>query len=122
AEAGLGDRVTSALELAIAFPAVSGAEMASDHPYPDDVETDERADLAFVRRQRADALAALRRVPITLFRPRFSRRPGVAALLAAALLVPAVLLPNPQDTVIAHNRAVRDEATKQATKVEEVAK
>ena len=80
AEGGLGDRVSSALELAVGFPASATppAEDASldvphDGPFDEAVEADR-----FVRRQRRDALAALRTVP-SLFKPRFSRSPALAS-------------------------------------------
>ena len=38
------------------------------------------------------------------------------------LLIPAVLLPNPQDAVIALNRQVREEAQRQAQRIDDVAK
>ena len=87
-EGGLGDRVSSALELAVGFP-------GSATPPADDLDLDASVaavdELAetdrFVRRQRRDALAKLRTAP-ALFKPRFSRHPALAALVAVALLVP----------------------------------
>ena len=122
AEGGLGDRVSSALELAVGFPA-SATPLADDTvldtpnegPFDEAVESDR-----FVRRQRRDALAALRVVP-TLFKPRLSRAPALAALVATALLAPVLLLPNPQDAVIAQQRDVREAADRQADRLEELA-
>ena len=78
AEGHLGDRVSSALELAVGFPASATppAEDASldvphEGPFDEAVEADR-----FVRRQRRDALVALRTVP-SLFKPRFSRSPAL---------------------------------------------
>ena len=42
----------------------------------------------FVRRQRRDAVGALRIAPPNLFRPRFSRQPAAIALAATLLIVP----------------------------------
>jgi hypothetical protein len=120
-EGRLGDRVSSALSLAVAFPAVAGPAdptvAETDEPVTDVAETER-----FVRRQRLDALAALRVAPPNLFRPRLSRQPAAVALVAALLLVPFVLLPNGQDQAIAAARANRDEAIKQATRIEQIAK
>ena len=76
----------------------------------------------FVRRQRRDALGRLHATDPGLFGPRLARRPGLVALVAAALVIPAALLPNPQDLVIAQNRQVREEAAQQAERIDEVAK
>ena len=77
-KAGLGDRVSSALELAVGFPASAtpladeaALDVPADGPFDEAAETDR-----FVRRQRRDALAALRAAP-SLFRPRFSRSPAL---------------------------------------------
>ena len=80
------------------------------------------AETRFVRRQRRDALTRLRAVQPNLFRPRLARRPAGTAILAAALMIPAVLLPNPMDLVIQQNRQVREEAQHQADRIEEIAK
>ena len=125
AEAGLGDRVSSALELAVAFPATarptapddaeSGGSGSSATATDDQAETDR-----FVRRQRRDALAALRRAP-AVFPPRFSRSPAVAALAAGLLLVPVLALPNPQDAVIAQQQDIREAADRQADRLDDLA-
>ena len=98
AEAHLGDRVASSLALAAAFPDYAGPR-ADESPTPsgDDGGDETREAEAFVRRQRADAASSLRIAPPNLFRPRLSRRPAAAVLVASLLLVPLVLLPNPQD-------------------------
>ena len=76
----------------------------------------------FVRRQRLDAVRALRIAPINLFRPRLAHRPAGIALAAALLIVPLTILPNIQDVRIAEARANRDEAVKQAARIDEIAK
>ncbi|HXI82205.1 MAG TPA: hypothetical protein VNM34_15465, partial [Verrucomicrobiae bacterium] len=120
AEGRLGDRVSSALSLASAFPMLAGP------PEPEDTaaaQVDDAGDVAeaerFVRRQRLDALAALRIVSASLFRPRLAHRPAAVLLMAGLLIVPLVLLPNPQDTAIADSRANRDEARKQADHIDQ---
>jgi hypothetical protein len=124
AEARLGDRVSSALSLAAAFPALAGPAPVLDES--DEGGPDEGGDAAeterFVRRQRVDALAVLRVASAALFRPRLARRPAAVALMATLLIVPLVLLPNPQDQAIADARANRDEARKQADHVDQIAK
>src|SRR4051794_18691228 len=70
AEGGLGDRVSSALELAVAFPDSAGPraddEEAEDaEPFDEAAETDR-----FVRRQRRDAGRSIGMAPTGLFRPR----------------------------------------------------
>ena len=82
---------------------------------------DEAAETAFVRRQRRDALAAVRLAPRSLFRPRFSRRPAAVALVALLLLAPVLLLPNPQDAVIAQQQQIREAAERQAEAIDRVA-
>ena len=121
-EGRLGDRVSSALELAVGFPASSTPppdettiDLETDGPFDEAVETDR-----FVRRQRRDALAALRTTP-SLFKPRFSRQPALVALAAVALLVPVLGLPNPQDAVIAQQRDVREAADRQADRLDDLA-
>ena len=76
------------------------------------------AEARFVRRQRRDALARLRAIDPRLFRPRLGSRPALVALVAVALIVPALLLPNPMDQVIAQNRQVREEANRQAERID----
>ena len=107
AEAGLADRLGSALAFAAEVPGPDG---------PDAV-----AHQAFVARQRRDALAALAVVPPGTFRPRVSHRPALVALVAAVLVVPLVLVPNQMDQQIAQNRAVREEATQTAERIDRLA-
>ncbi len=121
AEAHLGDRVASALALAVSFPelAAPATETASrdDDPADESLQTER-----FVRRQRADAAASIRLVPSNLFRPRTSRTPAAIALVGALLLAPLVLLPNSQDAAIAQAQNVREEAKKQADRIDQIAK
>ena len=122
AEAGLGDRVSSALELAVAFPASAGPAVDAPDATPDDEPPDDAAETdRFVRRQRRDALAAVRLAPKSLFRPRFSRQPAVVVVVALLLLAPVLLVPNPQDAVIAQQQQVREAAERQAQAIDRVA-
>ncbi len=121
-EGGLGDRVSSALELAVAFPGsatppADGVDLDAPVAAVDEAAETDR----FVRRQRRDALQSLRTVP-ALFKPRFSRNPAIAAMAAVALLVPVVALPNPQNAVIAERQEVREAADRQADRLEEIAR
>ena len=120
AEADLGDRVASALALAVAFPDAAGPAMSD--PDPVDADDDARQAERFIRRQRLDAAASLRLVPASLFGPRLARRPALATLAAALLLVPLILVPNPQDDAIARTQAIRDEARHEADRIEQVAR
>ena len=119
AEGGLGDRVSSALELAVGFPDSAGPRADDEQgttSFDEAAETDR-----FVRRQRNDALGALRTASPGMFRPRLSRRPAGAALVAMLLLVPVLVLPNPQDAVIAQQQQVKEAAARQAEKLDRVA-
>ncbi len=123
-EGGAGDAVASALAFASAMPGAAGPAADADD---DTIVVDGTFDIAeaearFVRRQRRDAAARLRGLDPGLFRPRIARRPALAALIAAALVLPAILLPNPMDLVIAQNREVREEAERQAERIDEIAK
>ena len=122
AEGRLGDRVSSALELAVGFPASAtppaddaSLDVPHEGPFDEAVEADR-----FVRRQRRDALAALRTVP-SLFKPRFSRSPALTSMASAVLLGAVLLVPNPQDLVIAQQRDVREAADRQADRLDELA-
>ena len=97
---------------------VDGVRCGARRPAPldDAAETDR-----FVRRQRRDALAAVRLAPRSLFRPRFSRRPPGVAVVALLLLAPVLLIPNPQDAVIAQQQQVREAAERQAEAIDRVA-
>ena len=124
AESGAGDAVASALSFAVAMPTTAGpAPEGDDGTIAVDGAFDILdAEARFVRRQRRDTLTRLRAVDPGLFRPRLARRPATAALLSAALVLPAILLPNPMDLVIAQNRQVREEAERQAERIDEIAK
>ena len=124
AEGGSGDAVASALAFAGSMPSTAGPAAAGDD---DTIAVGSSFDLhdaeaRFVRRQRRDALSRLRVVDPGLFRPRLARRPALIALIATALVAPALLLPNPQDVVIAQQREIREEAERQAERIDEVAK
>ncbi len=122
-EGGAGDAVASALAFASAMPETAGpAEGTDDETIAVDGTFDiAEAEARFVRRQRRDAVARLRAVDPGLFRPRVARQPALAALIATALVLPAILLPNPMDLVIAQNREVREEAERQAERIDEIA-
>ena len=60
-------------------------------------------------------------MPAGLFRPRLSLRPAVVAVVAVLLLAPVVLLPNPQDAVIAQQQQVRQAAERQAERIDRAA-
>jgi hypothetical protein len=132
AEAGLRDRVSSALALALAAPSEAGGNVVpTDEPADGDMPVSappvdgERIDPelrdALVRRQRIDALRSLRATPSDLFRPRWSRKPALTALVAAALLAPLIGLPNPQQAVIERDARIRDAAAAQAQTIDKAA-
>jgi hypothetical protein len=116
-EAGLGDRVSSAFELAVAEPALAGPATPASNEAP---AAEAGVHEAFVRRQRHDAVRALGATPVQLFRPHVSRTPALVAVMAGLLIVPAVLIPNPQDLVMPGPR-VSQAAEEQACCIEEVA-
>ena len=91
-EGGLGDRVSSALELAVGFPG-SATPPAEDLDLDAaTVAVDETAETdRFVRRQRRDALHALRRAP-ALFKPRLSRSPAIATSAAPMLAMSRLVI------------------------------
>ena len=102
-EQGLRDRISSALEIADRSPEVSGAEDSGEAvgeagtATADDGRATESATYAdFVRLQRRDALSRLRAADHRAFRPRLPRRPARIAAILALLLIPALVLPNPQ--------------------------
>src|SRR4029079_15430333 len=112
AEGGSGDALASALAFAQAMPATAGPAVEGDDEtilVGDGYELG-AAEARFVRRQRRDAVGRLRAIEPGLFRPRLAVRPALVALVAGVLLIPALLLPNPQDAVIALNRQVREGA------------
>ena len=127
AEGRLGDRVSSALELAVGVPGLGRPGRPTTRPTSDGsaptAHVDEAAETdRFVRRQRADAVASLRAAPA---------EPVPAAVLdagrrsplvvAALLLAPVLLLPNPQDAVIAQQRQVQEAANRQAERLDDLA-
>ena len=135
AEGRLGDRVSSALALAVGFPASAGPAADDDDATVADGPTgaaiaaatatplDEAAQTdRFVRRQRADALCRSGPLPADLFRPRIAMRPAGAALVAALLLAPVLLIPNPQDAVIAQAARTGRPRSEQAERLDELAK
>ncbi|MFH0750202.1 MAG: hypothetical protein V2B17_00025, partial [Chloroflexota bacterium] len=107
AEAGLADRLGSALAFA--------AETAGAG------DPDAAAHAGFVARQRRDALDVLAVLPPGTFRPRIARRPALITLFAAALLVPLAFVANPMDQRIAQDRAIREEATQTAQRIDRLA-
>ena len=106
-EDGLSDRVSTALALASVGPA----------PERDDSDTYEH----LVRLQRHDALSSLETADPRGLRIPFPRRQGAVAALAGLLLVPALLLPNIQNDVLAQRERMRDAAQQQAERIEETA-
>ncbi|HKG19651.1 MAG TPA: hypothetical protein VKB00_07930, partial [Candidatus Limnocylindrales bacterium] len=122
AEGRLGDRIATALALAVALPAAAGP-VPPDAPVETlDGEQESVEAERFVRRQRADAARSVRLAPPNLFRPRLARHPALAAAIATLLLVPLILLPNSQDAAIARAQSVREEAQQQAERIDEIAR
>jgi len=122
AEARLDDRLSSALELAAGFPASAGPAPDGAASLDPSLAGDEAAQTdRFIRRQRQDALSVLRTVPSALFRPRVSRRPAAVGLVAILVLAPVILVPNPQNAVIAQQQQVREAAARQADRIDRVA-
>src|SRR3954471_19458835 len=124
AEGGTGDRLASSLAFATAMPTTAVPSQDDDETI--DVSSPDfdlvAAEGRFVRRQRRDAAHALSTVRPDLFKPRFSPRPALVAAVATGLIVPALLLPNPQDLVIQRDAQIRAEAERQAQRIEDVAK
>ncbi len=123
AESGAGDAIASALAFAAMVPDTAGPAPGNDDGT---IAVDEAFDIGeagirLVRRQRRDAVQRLRAVNPALFLPRFDRKPVLVALVASALIAPALLLPNPMDGVIAQHQAIRDEAARQAERIDRVA-
>ena len=129
AEARTGDAVASALAFAAREPVTAGKASRPDDAGTEDGASIEvgssfdvtRAEAAFVLRQRRDALARLVSVDPGLFRPGFAARHALVASLAVLVAAIAFALPNPQDAVIARDRAIRDEARAQAQRVDQAA-
>ena len=109
AEGGAGDAVASALAFAgvdarpTAGPAAGAATTRRSRSAAASTSATPRP--ASSAASGATRSSRLRAVDPGLFRPRLARRPALVALIATALVVPALLLPNPQDLVIAQQRA-----------------
>ncbi len=125
AEGRLGDRVSSALELAVAFPASAGPLGAAAGDGPDA----RRGHARSTRPPRPTASsAASDAMPWSRCGPsrpcsRHAGRgtPPSSLVVASLALVPVLALPNPQDAVIAQQREIRDEAAHQAERLEALA-
>ena len=103
------------------WPRPSPPRLARPIPRARRQESDAAETDRFVRRQRADALRTVRLTPPGLFKPRLAQRPALAIVVAAVLLVPVIVIPNPQDVVIAQQRQVADAADRQADRLDELA-
>ena len=118
-EGGLRDRLTSALALAGDGQTTEGDRAVTGDPLDGTPGRDRQSDL--LQRQRQDAVHALRAAPTDLFRPRARRAPMAAALVSALLLVPLLALPNTMDQRIAQDKAIREEAARQADRIDKAA-
>ena len=118
---GLGDRVSSALELAVAFPASAGPADPDDDRRAVREPNGSRGDRSVRPPPARDALALGAHGPGRLFRPRFSRRAGGRGVVAALLLAPVLLIPNPQDARHRPAAQVREAAERQAERLDELA-
>ena len=119
-EGGLGDRVSSALELAVAFPASAtppgeGVDLDAAVAAVDEAAETDR----FVRRQRRDALRSLQTAPVCS--SRASRNPAIAALAAFALLVPVVRSPTRRTRSSPSSSRSGRPRTGEADRLEEIA-
>src|SRR5687768_11787610 len=108
-EDGLSDRVSTALALAD----------ATDAAAPD--REDAVVYTRLVELQRRDALNALIGADPRGLRIPLPRRQSAATLFCALMLIPAILLPNIQNDIIAQRAAMRDAAETQAQRLEETA-
>jgi hypothetical protein len=127
-EQGLRDRVSSALELAMRSPELAGAGEPGEATSVTNQGIGEAAALTetatyadFVRLQRRDALSTLRTADQQAFRPRLPRRPARAAAILALLLIPALVLPNPQADTLARRERQREAAERQAERLDQTA-
>ena len=130
-EQGLRDRLSSALEIALRSPELSMTVETGDAPDGEDRTTDPAADTElvretatyadFVRLQRRDALGSLRAADHRAFPPRLPRRPARVAAILALVLVPALVLPNPQSDTLAQRERQREAAERQAERLEQTA-
>jgi hypothetical protein len=127
AEAGLRDRVSSALALAEGGPPLAHdghAETGADTGPTLQTNTarlDPEVHAALVQRQRADALRMLRATRHDMFRPRWSRTPALTTLITGLAIAALIGLPNPQDAVIARDARIRDAAAQQAQTIDKAA-
>ena len=129
AEGRLGDRVSSALELAVGVPGIGrpGRDRRGRRRRPTEPRRRGRPDAGGRRPTASSAASAPTRWRrCGRSRPtcsgRASReRPAVALVAAASLLAPVLLIPNPQDAVIAQQRQVREAADEQAERLDELA-
>ncbi len=104
-EDGLKDRVSTALSLA------ARGDAAVDRQDPAVYEH-------LVELQRRDALNALVAADPRGLRIPLPRRQSAATMLCALLLIPAILLPNAQNDVIAQRERMRDAAEQTAQQLE----
>ncbi|MDP9482508.1 MAG: hypothetical protein M3P84_04710, partial [Chloroflexota bacterium] len=118
-EGGLRDRLTSALALADHSPAAEADPASTGGPLEATSELDREGQL--LQRQRRDAVLALGAAPPDLFRPRPRRMPMAAALVSGLLLIPLLALPNALDLRIAQEKTIRQEAARQADKIDKAA-
>ncbi len=118
-EQGLRDRISSALELADQRPDLAGPIAAA----AEGTSLDDRDQLAqLVRLQREDAVRTLAVADRRAFRPRVPRRAGAVIAVAALLVLPAVLLPNPQSAVLAQRERQTAAAEQEARRLDETAR
>jgi len=119
-EEGLNDRVSTALALAKSSPELAeAAEADVDGELP--ATTDEGRFARFVRLQRRDALRTLTAADPRTIRTRVPHRSGAVGMLSIALLVPALLLPNIQNDVLAQREQQKQAAEQAAKRLEQAA-
>jgi hypothetical protein len=127
-EQGLRDRISSALEIAERSPELADADetgetaRAAGREPADTARPTEGATYAdIVRLQRRDALSSLQAADHRVFRPRIPRRPARVAAILALMLIPALVLPNPQADTLAQRERQREAAERQAERLERTA-
>ncbi len=130
-EQGLRDRLSSALEIALRSPELTMTMETGDAPDGAGRTMDPAADAElaretatyadFVRLQRRDALGSLRAADRHAFPPRLPRRPARVAAILALVLIPALVLPNPQTDTLAQRERQREAAERQAERLEQTA-
>lgn len=119
-EEGLSDRVSTALALAKSSPELAeAADIDVDAEPP--ATSDEGRFARFVRLQRRDALRSLTAADPRTIRTRVPHRSGAVGMLSVALLVPALLLPNIQNDVLAQREQQRQAAEQAAQRLEQAA-